>query len=235
VVVDGAFALSQPDVIASVAEQIIGATIDGVVTFFVYAAVLLTAMAYRRRRREASDWSDYGELGFGRPTNYFKLALIALATGFFVTFAWRALLFGVISVPTTGPNWLHIASLSMAESLRPPVVAVLIALLADRKEALSDRKGSLVLILAGCAFFMFLSGFVVGDVIEATLANVSAATGGSERVVVSHEQWVSAFQDGLVGLWIILVLMFALLPQLRQACVTAFSRTLLRLNGSKRA
>ena len=76
---------------------------------------------------------------------------------------------------------------------------------------------------------MFLSGFVVGDVIEATITNISAAKGGSERVVVSHEQWVGAFNDGLVGLWIIFVLMFALLPQLRQACLTAVSRTLLRL------
>src|SRR6516225_2584613 len=235
VVVDGASALSQSDVIASVAEQIIGATIDGVVTFFVYAAVLLAAMAYRRRRREVGDWADYGEKGFARPTSYFKLALIALATGFCVTFAWRAVLFGAISVPSTGPNWLHIASLSMAESLRPPVVAVLIALLADRKEALSDRKGSLAVILASCAFFMFLSGFVVGDVIEATITNVSTAKDGSERVVVSHEQWVSAFEDGLVGLWITLVLTFALLPQLRQACLSAFSRTLLWLNGRTRA
>jgi hypothetical protein len=231
VLVDGASALSQPDIIASAAEQIIGATIDGVVTFFVYAAVLLAAMAYRRRRGEVGDWADYGEKGFARPTSYFKLALIALATGFCVTFAWLALLLGVISVPSDGANWLHIVSQSMAASLRPPVVAVLIALLADRKEALSDRKGSLTVILASCAFFMFLSGFVGGDVIEATITNISPAKGGSERVVVSHEQWVAAFKDGLVGLWIIFVLMFALLPQLRQACLTA----LLRLNGRKRA
>jgi hypothetical protein len=231
VLVDGASALSQPDIIASAAEQIIGATIDGVVTFFVYAAVLLAAMAYRRRRGEVGDWADYGEKGFARPTSYFKLALIALATGFCVTFAWLALLLGVISVPSDGANWLHIVSQSMAASLRPPVVAVLIALLADRKEALSDRKGSLTVILASCAFFMFLSGFVGGDVIEATITNISAAKGGSERVVVSHEQWVAAFKDGLVGLWIIFVLMFALLPQLRQACLTA----LVRLNGRKRA
>jgi hypothetical protein len=35
-------------------------------------------------------------------------------------------------------------------------------------------------ILASCAFFMFLSGFVVGDVIEATITNVSTAKDGSE-------------------------------------------------------
>jgi hypothetical protein len=52
---------------------------------------------------------------------------------------------------------------------------------------------------------------------------------------MSHEQWVSAFEDGLVGLWITLVLTFALLPQLRQACLSAFWRTLLRLNGRNRA
>jgi hypothetical protein len=235
VVVDGASSLSQPDVVASVAEQIIEATIDGLVTFFVYAAVLLAAMAYRRRRLEVGEWADYGEKGFARPTSYFKLALIALATGFGVTFAWRALLFGVISVPSTGPNWLHIASLSMAESLRPPVVAVLIALLADRKQALIDRKGSLAVILASCAFFMFLSGFVVGDVIEATITNVASAKDASGRVVVSHEQWVGAFEDGLVGLWIIFVLIIAQLPQLRQACMAAFSRTLLRISGRNRA
>jgi hypothetical protein len=235
VVVDGAAALSQPDVIAGVAEQIIQATIDGLVTFFVYTAVLLAALAYWRRRREGREWADYGDKGFARPTSYFKLALIALATGFGVTFAWLALLFGVISVPSTGPNWLHIVSQSMAQSLRPPVVAVLIALLADRKEALIDRKGSLAVILASCAFFMFLSGFIGGNVIEATIANVAAVKDGSERAVVSHEEWVGAFEDGLVGLWIIFILMIAQLPQLRQACRTAFLRTLLRINGRNRA
>jgi hypothetical protein len=76
----------------------------------------------------------------------------------------------------------------------------------------------------------------VGDVIEATITNVSPPRRTEAScVVVSHEQWVSAFGDGLVGLWIILVLTFALLPQLRQACMRAFSRTLLRLNGRTRA
>jgi hypothetical protein len=72
-------------------------------------------------------------------------------------------------------------------------------------------------------------------VIEATIANVAAVKDGSERAVVSHEEWVGAFEDGLVGLWIIFILMIAQLPQLRQACRTAFSRTLLRINGRNRA
>jgi amino acid transporter len=197
-------------------------------TFFVYTVVLLAAMAYRRRRRDEGEWADFDNKGFARPTSYFRLALIALVTGFGVTFAWQALLFGVISVPSTGPNWLHLVTLSMAQSLRPPVVAVLIALLADRKEALIDRKGSLAVILASCAFFMFLSGFIAGDVMEAIMANVAA--GGSERAVVTREQWVDAFESGLLGLWIILILMIAQLPQLRQAWLTALSRTLLRFN-----
>jgi hypothetical protein len=122
----------------------------------------------------------------------------------------------VISRPSLGPNWLHILSLSMAQSLRPPVVAVLVALLADRKEASTDRKGSLAMILASCAFFMFLSGFIAGDVMEAIMANVAAGKDGSERAVVTREQWVDAFQSGLLGLWIILILFIAQLPQLRR-------------------
>jgi hypothetical protein len=217
VAVDGGVAaLSQSDIMAGVAEQMIQATIDGLATFSVYAAVLLAAMAYRRRRREEGEWADYDHNGFARPTSYFKLALIALATGFGVTFAWQALLFGVISRPSPGPNWLHILSLSMAQSLRPPVVAVLVALLADRKEASTDRKGSLAMILASCAFFMFLSGFIAGDVMEAIMANVAAGKDGSERAVVTREQWVDAFQSGLLGLWIILILFIAQLPQLRR-------------------
>jgi hypothetical protein len=230
VVVDGATALSKPDVIAGVAGQIIQATIDGLATFFVYTVVLLAAMAYRRRRRDEGEWADYDNKGFARPTSYFKLALIALVTGFGVTFAWHALLFGVISVPSTGPNWLSLVTLSMAQSLRPPVVAVLIALLADRKEALIDRKGSFAVILASCAFFMFLSGFIAGDVMEAIMANVAAGREASERALVNREQWVDAFESGLLGLWIIFILMIAQLPQLRQAWLTALSRTLLRFN-----
>jgi hypothetical protein len=139
-----------------------------------------------------------------------------------------ALLFGVISVPSTGPNWLRLVSLSMAQSLQPPVVAVLIALLADRKEALIDRKGSLALILASCAFFMFLSGFVAGDVMEVIMTNVAAGKDGSERAVVTHEQWVNAFESGLLGLWIIFIVVISQLPELRQTCLTAVSRRLLR-------
>jgi hypothetical protein len=232
VVVDGATALSQPDVTAAVAEQIIGATIDGLITFFIYSAVLLAGMGYRRRKREAREWADYGNKGFARPTSYFKLALIALITGFGVTFVSQAVLFGVFSVASAGPNWLHILSISIASSLRPPVVAVLVALLADRKEALVDRKGSLAVIVASCAFFMFVSGFIVSDVIEATISNVTTAKDASERAVVTHEEWVGAFESGLLGLWIILIVVIAQMPQLRQASITALSRTLFRLKSS---
>jgi hypothetical protein len=33
---------------------------------------------------------------------------------------------------------------------------------------------------------------------------------------VTREQWVDAFQSGLLGLWIILILFIAQLPQLRR-------------------
>jgi hypothetical protein len=231
VMVEGATAVSKPDVTAAVAEQIIWATIDGLITFFIYTAVLLAAMAYRRRRREAGEWADKDNKGFARPTSYFKLALIALVTGFGVMFVWQVVLYGAFSGDGP-PNWLHILSISGASSLRPPVVAVLIALLADRKEAVIDRKGSLTVIVASCAFFMFVSGFIVSDVIETTVSNVATVKGGSERAVVTHEQWVAAFESGLLGLWIILIVVIAQLPQLRQACLTALSRMLLRLKSS---
>jgi hypothetical protein len=85
-------------------------------------------------------------------------------------------------------------------------------------------------ILASCAFFMFLSGFIAGDVMEAIMANVAAGREASERALVNREQWVDAFESGLLGLWIIFILMIAQLPQLRQAWLTALSRTLLRFN-----
>src|SRR4030095_16878494 len=106
-----------------------------------------------------------------------------------------------------------LVTLSMAQSLRPPVVAVLIALLADRKEALIDRKGSFAVILGSCAFFMFLSGFIAGDVMEAIMANVAAGREASERALVNREQWVDAFESGLLGLWIIFILMISHTPQ----------------------
>jgi hypothetical protein len=192
------------------AEHIIADTIDGVITFFIYVAVIFSAMRYRSKKRKLGEWGDRA-----RSTNCFKLVVVSVIAGAVAIFSYQAVLFGVINVPHGGTNWWNIARLSFSQSLYAAVVALLVALLTDREEGVSKGVISLVLSLLACAFFAFLSGFYLGYV-QALIFNAAEASDGRAPAGISAEQWQDAFGTGLLGLWIIFVVVMVQFRQVFQ-------------------